>query len=55
VRVRTADAMVVAICEIRPIVPPISLMAETDACVAASIPAIRPPILLVAFAVCAAD
>jgi hypothetical protein len=30
-------------------------MAETDACVAASIPAIRPPTLLVAFAVCAAD
>src|SRR5262249_15762654 len=51
----TADAMVVAISETRLIVPPISLIALTDSCVAACISAICVLISLVALAVCEAS
>jgi Glyoxalase/Bleomycin resistance protein/Dioxygenase superfamily len=50
-----AAAIAAAISETRPIVPEISLIATTESCVAACIPAICVEISLVAFAVCAAS
>ena len=47
--------MVEAISEMRPMVPPISLMAATDSPVAACIAPIWVPISSVAFAVCEAS
>ena len=51
----TAAAMVAAISEMRPMVPPISLMAATDSWVAVCMPAIWVPISSVALAVWAAS
>ena len=51
----TAAAMAAAISAMRPMVPPISLIAATDSCVAVCMPAICVPISSVALAVCAAS